>query len=48
MFFKKKYDNINVTELNNLLREEINLIDIREIGEYQSGHIKGTKNVTNK
>ncbi|MCK5130267.1 MAG: rhodanese-like domain-containing protein [Clostridiales bacterium] len=45
MFFKKKYDSINATQLNDMLTNNINLIDVREVSEYQAIHIKGAKNV---
>lgn len=45
MFFKKKFDSISVTELNNMLNEKVNLIDVREINEYRIRHIKKAKNI---
>lgn len=35
--------NINSDELHDLLEDDIQLIDVRTVGEYQSGHIKGAK-----
>lgn len=45
MFFTKNYDEINVTELNDMLDGDVKLIDVREVGEYQMFHIKGAKNI---
>ena len=45
MFFKKKYDTISVSQLNDLLKENINLIDVREVSEFRAVRIKGAKNV---
>lgn len=45
MFFRKRYDSIDVTELNKMIKGNINLIDCRETYEYKSGHIKKAKNV---
>jgi len=45
MFFKKDYDEINVSELNEMLKSDINLIDVREVSEYNMFHIKGAKNI---
>jgi rhodanese-related sulfurtransferase len=45
MFFKKNYDEINVTQLNGMLGSGIKLIDVREVSEYNMFHIKGAENV---
>lgn len=45
MFFKKNYDEIDVTQLNAMLKDDISLIDVREISEYNMFHIKGAKNI---
>ena len=45
MFFKKNYDEIDVTQLNAMLNDGVNLIDVREISEYNMFHIKGAKNI---
>ncbi len=45
MFFKKNYEQIDVTLLNGMLKDNINLIDVREVGEYNMFHIKGARNV---
>lgn len=45
MFFKKNYESIDASELNALLSKKINLIDVREVYEFRSGHIKGSKNI---
>lgn len=45
MLFKKKYKSISVSELNDLLEKNINLIDVRETYEYKSGHVKKAKNI---
>lgn len=43
-FSKNKFDTINVNDLGNKLGE-INLIDIRENYEYNSGHLPHVKNI---
>ncbi|NLK20726.1 MAG: rhodanese-like domain-containing protein [Epulopiscium sp.] len=44
-FFNREVTpSINVNDINNL-KEKINLIDIRESYEYQSGHLPKAKNI---
>lgn len=43
-FFKKKYDSISTKELSERI-EKVNLIDVREKQEYQSGHVPKAKNI---
>jgi len=45
MFFKRNYETIDATQLKDLLAKKINLIDVRETYEFQSGSIKGSKNI---
>ncbi len=45
MFFKKAYPSVSVSDLQRLLSSKINLVDVREVYEYQSGHIRGAKNI---
>lgn len=46
MFFLfTKIDSISTTELENKLKENIQLIDVRTPGEFRRGHIKNAKNI---
>jgi len=46
MFFLfTKVDSISTTELENKLKENIQLIDVRTPGEFRRGHIKNEKNI---
>ena len=46
MFFLfTKIDSISTIELEQKLKENIQLIDVRTPGEFRRGHIKNTKNV---
>ncbi|HEX3028330.1 MAG TPA: rhodanese-like domain-containing protein [Clostridia bacterium] len=44
LFKKNTYDSLNVHELGKLLGK-VNLIDIRETYEYNSGHLPTAKNI---
>ena len=46
MFFLfTKVDSISTAELENKLKENIQLIDVRTPGEFRRGHIKNAKNI---
>ena len=46
MFFLfTKVDSISTAELENKLKENIQLIDVRTLGEFRRGHIKNAKNI---
>ena len=46
MFFLfTKIDSISTTELENKLKENIQLIDVRTPDEFRRGHIKNAKNI---
>ena len=46
MFFLfTKVDSISTAELENKLKENIQLIDVRTPGEFKRGHIKNAKNI---
>ena len=46
MFFLfTKVDSISTTELENKLKENIKLIDVRTPDEFRRGHIKNAKNI---
>ena len=48
MFFLfTKVDSIPTAELENKLKENIQLIDVRTPGEFRRGHIKNEKNIFN-
>ncbi len=40
-----KIDSISTSELEQKLKEKIQLLDVRTPSEYRNGHIKGAKNV---
>ena len=44
-FLFTKIDSISTTELENKLKENIQLIDVRTPGEFRRGHIKNAKNI---
>lgn len=43
-FGKKKYESINVNDLN-IKPGTINLVDVREPNEYKAGHVPNAKNI---
>ena len=46
MFFLfTKVDSISTTELEQKLKQNIQLIDVRTAGEFRRGHIKNAKNI---
>ncbi|MBC3886993.1 rhodanese-like domain-containing protein [Acetobacterium paludosum] len=44
LFSKKKFESINVRDLSEKLGK-INLIDVRESGEFKAGHVPKAKNI---
>ncbi|WJP97838.1 rhodanese-like domain-containing protein [Macrococcus bovicus] len=48
MFLKslfRRIPSVSTTELETLMKERINLLDVRTPAEFQAGHIRGAKNV---
>lgn len=43
-FTKKDFNSISIHDLDDIL-ENINLVDIREVYEYKSGHVPTAKNI---
>ena len=45
--FSKKYENINGSKLNNIIKNnnKVLILDVRTAGEFKSGHIPKAKNI---
>ena len=44
-FFKKLFGSASAVDYDTLVKNGAQIVDVRTPGEYQSGHIKGSKNI---